>query len=228
MKEELKQLVEIGAWHPVLRKDATKLDSKGNLVKVKARLCAGGHRQPTINPNPSSSPTAQKSTVNLVCSVAAFQQRHIATADVKGAFLHAKMIYDIFMQLDRNLTTLLTTLYPDYTQYVENQCLTVKLDRALYGCKESALLWYEEISSFLLSIGLRKSSEDDCLFLKGHGEQILHVVVFIDDFLCSFKLFKTSNPLKPLSLRDTKRLPSPMEMYMNTSVLNWTSAFPWR
>jgi hypothetical protein len=53
-KEELKQLVEIGAWHPVLRRDATKrpipskmlikhkLDSKGNLVKVKARLCAGG------------------------------------------------------------------------------------------------------------------------------------------------------------------------------------------
>jgi hypothetical protein len=59
----------------------------------------------------------------------------------------------------------------------------VKLDRALYGCKESALLWYEEISSFLISIGLRKSGEDDCLFLKDHGEDTLHVAVFIDDFL---------------------------------------------
>jgi hypothetical protein len=123
MKEELKQLVEIGAWHPVLRRDATKcpipikmlvkrkLDSKGNIVKVKARLCAGGHRQPTVNPNPSSSPTASKSTVNLVCGIAALQRRHVATADVKGA----KMEYVIFMELDDNLTSMIVNLYPHYT-----------------------------------------------------------------------------------------------------------------
>jgi hypothetical protein len=47
MKEELKQLVEIGAEG--MQRSApyqarccySKLDSKGNLVKVKARLCAG-------------------------------------------------------------------------------------------------------------------------------------------------------------------------------------------
>jgi hypothetical protein len=63
IEEEFKQLVEIGAWHPIHSKDVTvkpipskiilrrKLDSNGNLLKVKARFVGGGHN---VNPNPST------------------------------------------------------------------------------------------------------------------------------------------------------------------------------
>jgi hypothetical protein len=199
IEEEFRQLVEIGAWHPIHSKDATvkpipskmllkrKLDSNGNLLKVKARFVGGGHMQPSVNPNPSSSPAALKSTVVLVCGIGALQSRNISTADFTGAYLLALMKYNVVIEINRQLTAILTKMYPDYSSFVEQGKLLVKLDRALYGCKESALLWYEEVSSFLLSIGFRKSDEDDCLFLKGHGEDILHLVLFIDDLLSTCK-----------------------------------------
>jgi hypothetical protein len=43
--------------------------------------------------------------------------------------------------------------------------VTVVLDKALYGCVESARLWYEHfLSGVLSSLGYIKSSYDDCLF----------------------------------------------------------------
>jgi hypothetical protein len=46
-----------------------------------------------------------------------------------------------------------------------------------------ALLWYKEVSSFLMSMGYSKSREDACFFFQGEGPEKTHVVVFIDDFL---------------------------------------------
>jgi hypothetical protein len=58
-----------------------KVDSNGVLIKIKARFVGGGHMQPSVNPNPSSSPAARKATVVLVCGIGALQKRNISTAE---------------------------------------------------------------------------------------------------------------------------------------------------
>jgi hypothetical protein len=77
----------VGAYHPVMPKDISeckmnvklKVDSYGNPIKVKARLCA---RNPNVA---TSSPTASRSTVITTCIIASAQKRHVATADITGA-----------------------------------------------------------------------------------------------------------------------------------------------
>lgn len=197
MSEELKQLVDIGAFTPILKEEATKriipskmivkkkTNSKGEIIKVKARLCAGGHRQERNEETLSSSPTVSKFTILTLCATAANQRREIATADVKGAYLEAFLKTDVFMELDPEISALLVELYPKYQPFLSNGKIVVKLVRALYGCIESALLWYEAISSFLMSLGFNQSVHDECLFIKGIGKDAIHIAVYVDDLFIS-------------------------------------------
>jgi hypothetical protein len=63
-----------------------------------------------------------------------------------------------------------------------NGTIVVKLDKALYGCIESAKLWYDDLSSFLLEIGFKKSENDECIFHSIIEDHPVHISVFVDDF----------------------------------------------
>lgn len=69
--------------------------------------------------------------------------------------------------------------------------VVVELRRALYGCVESAQLWYGEISNFLIQCGYRICEVDRCLFL-GEGMRIL---LFVDDIIATAKERKTIDEL---------------------------------
>jgi hypothetical protein len=89
------------------------------------------------------------------------------------------------MELDPQISALLLELYPNYQPFINNGKIVVKLIRALYGCIESALLWYEAISSFLMSLGFNQSVHDECLFIKGIGKDAIHIAVYVDDLFIS-------------------------------------------
>ena len=72
--------------------------------------------------------------------------------DVVGAFLNA-------------LITSSNLVICDMLDGFKRHGYSVKLNRALYGLKESPLLWYEEFSSSLKAIGLQASKEELYLFL---------------------------------------------------------------
>ena len=84
-------------------------------------------------------------------------------------------------------TTCFFSYYQNYLQ--SNGTIIVKLERALYGCIQSARLWYDHIPNFLISIGFLKSDYDECVFTKVHGEDIIHIGMFVDDFIITSKNF---------------------------------------
>ena len=52
-----------------------------------------------------------------------------------------------------------------YSQFLlQNGTMIVKLKRALYGCVESARLWYEHISTSLKGLGFSNNPHDICVF----------------------------------------------------------------
>ena len=104
---------------------------------------------------------------------------------MKGAYLEAFLKTDVFMELDLQISALLVEIYPKYQPFLTNGKIVVKLIRALYGCIESALLWYEEISSLLISLGFNQSVHDECLFYKGIGKAAIHIAVYVDDLFIS-------------------------------------------
>ena len=52
--------------------------------------------------------------------------------------------------------------FPDGMQ-LPGKCL--KLNKALYGLKRSPLLWYQDFSETLISLGLQRVLEAECLFV---------------------------------------------------------------
>lgn len=61
----------------------------------------------------------------------------------------------------------------------------VEPDRALYGLKDSPLLWYQEFSTALTKFGLIASTEEPCLYY--NKERTVMIVFFVNDFLVLHK-----------------------------------------
>jgi hypothetical protein len=166
-----------------------KYFSGGAFEKFKARLVAGGHMQDKSLYDDLSSPTAATSSVFAVAAIAAAEGRQIMTIDVPGAYLHADLPpvdgERITMRLDPLLSQILTELDIDFQTFVQSDgTILVELQKALYGCVESARLWYEALSSYLTTINFIANPEDPCIFnrIESDGTQTT-VALHVDDLL---------------------------------------------
>jgi hypothetical protein len=163
-----------------------KFTASGKFDKLKARLVAGGDMQDKALYSNLSSPTVAQETVMLVLAVAAIQKRHVATVDITGAYLECLLPEDdeVIMTLDPVLASILTDLDPTVeAKRDEKGVLYVKLKKALYGCVQSAKLWYDKLCYVLMTDGYTKNSYDSCLFNKCvEGKQIT-VAFHVDDLL---------------------------------------------
>ena len=157
-----------------------KYDAWGNLTKVKARLVANGAQQDELLYEDTTSPTAALSTLFTVLALAAMRGKHVGVGDVPGAYLNADMKSDVHMLLEPTIARILCELEPKFSEFRRRDgSMPVKLKKALYGCKESAQLWYQTLSSYLVELGFLRSDSDRCLFIRGS----MHVVVYVDDLL---------------------------------------------
>ena len=92
--------------------------------------------------------------------------------NVIGAFLHAH----------RNQQPVVICDLPDGFK-VPGKC--VKLKRALYGLKDSPLLWYEELSRSLQDQKLIPSKEEPCLFFS--KDRRIFILFYVDDILLIYQ-----------------------------------------
>ena len=97
----------------------------------------------------------------------AYESRDVACADVAGAYLKAYMKDYVLMKFTGDSVRLLCEVNPTHRPFVviENgvEVLYVRLIKALYGCVQSALLWYELFSSTLESMGFQLNPYDQCV-----------------------------------------------------------------
>jgi hypothetical protein len=165
-----------------------KYTPSGVFDKFKARLVAGGHLQDreVYETKDIAAPTASIEAVFILLNIAALHNMHVITADIGGAYLHAKMDKPIYMRLDPITTGILCVLDKSYASFVQtNQQSVVKLKKALYGCVESAKLWYSRLKEFLVSVGLHILKQDPCTFISVAGDLI--VLIYVDDLLIMSK-----------------------------------------
>jgi hypothetical protein len=207
MYREIRQIDEKKVWHPRAIESLThkqlkkiirsslflkeKFTAVGDFEKLKARLVAGGHMQDKSIYEDVSSPTVSTAATFLVAAIAAQEHRHVATLDIGGAYLNASMKeHEVLMRLDPKLAMILTKIRPDYKQFLDKDgTLVVQLDKALYGCVESARLWYDHLRKTLESMGFVANPCDICTFNKGtleHGDQCT-VILHVDDLMITCK-----------------------------------------
>ena len=74
------------------------------------------------------------------------------------------------MRITKEVTSILTEIEPAFKPFTANDgTLVVELDKALYGCIESALLWYQELVSFLSFTGFTPNLYDICVLNRDKG-----------------------------------------------------------
>ena len=140
----------------------------GAIDKMKARLVAGGHHQDRSLYTAISSPTASLTAVSAQAALAAQRGDSILTLNHKAAYLNAVMKGPaVKMILSKEVSTILCEISNEFKVYPRaNGTILVQLEKALYGCIQSAVLWDDELSNTLKDLGYKKNPYDTCVFNK--------------------------------------------------------------
>ena len=176
----------------VTKKVTPSSDGSGRtLDRVKARLVAGGDGQDRnhYSRSETTSPTASTSGLAITLMLAAATGCHCVTADIGCAYLNATMPKNdpdklVFIRIPPHIAAMLVKVDPKMRKYLRTDgSLVAELDRALYGCVESAQLWFKEITSCLTALGFRPNVTDPCILnMKVKGVMIT-IVIYVDDLL---------------------------------------------
>jgi hypothetical protein len=214
MYQELSQLLDKKVFQGVLpsfksQKKAIKSflflkekrTSSGAFDKLKSRLVAGGHMQDRSDLlyEDIYSPTATLSHLFIIACIAAREGRIIRTIDVTGAYLNANMRRGIFMHIEPILASLLVIIDPSFKIFLrEDGSMIVELLKALYGCVESANLWYKLLSSILIADGFIANPLDACIYNKLVNGLQITVAIYVDDLFVSSKSLEAIVALEDL------------------------------
>ena len=164
--------------------------------KIKARGCADGRKQRLWKTKEeTSAPTVRTESVILSCAIDAKEGRKVMTVDVPGAFMHADIDELVHVKFEGELAELLMKvdekLYRKYmtTESVRGKTkkvIYVELTKALYGTLQGALLFWKNLSSFLISeLGFKLNPYDSCVANKTIKGKQCTILWHVDDLKIS-------------------------------------------
>ena len=197
---EAQAFIARDVFDPVYRKDvpagrvimpskdiySEKLDAEGKLERIKGRYVAGGHRQDRTVYDDVSSPTVSTEAIFVNVALAARERRHVVTLDVGTAYLYAHNRFENYMELKAPFAAAIVKQNPKWKKYLDAKGkMVVRLKKALYGCIESALLWYEYLTSLLGELGFKANAYEPCVLNAIMNEVQVTITLHVDDLLLS-------------------------------------------
>ena len=206
--KEMGQIDARGSFKPIHPSTLTELEKKRvmeSLIflvekksgEVKARHCANGSSQRIwMDKKDASSPTVGTNSLFITAAIDAKEKRHVKTADVPNAFLHAKMKETdkdgarIIMKIRGPLVDILVQMNPlKYSKFViqegKHKVLYVQILRALYGMLQSALLYYKRFRKDIEAEGFKVNNYDPCVANKMVNGKQLTLTWHVDDIKMS-------------------------------------------
>ena len=137
---------------------------------IKGRTVADGRAQREYTaPESVFSPTVSTEGLMLSLAIDAKENRCVAVADVEGAYLHADMDELVIMVFEGDMVDYMVQADPTkYGPFVHvtkdgRKLLYVELLKALYGCIQSAMLWWKLFTSTLAEDGFTVNPYDSCV-----------------------------------------------------------------
>lgn len=136
------------------------------MVRYKARLVAQGFTQrPGIDFDETYSPVMDGITFRFLISMAVNLNLEMQLMDVVTAYLYGSLDSEIYMKVPDGIQV------PEETK---RNIYSVKLQRSLYGLKQSGRMWYNRLSEFLEGKGFIKNDDCPCVFIKKIRTWILY------------------------------------------------------
>ena len=150
----------------------TKYNSDGTIERYKARLVAKRFTQTYgVDYNETFAPVAKMNTVRILFSIAVNNGWDLYQMDVKNAFLQGTLEEEVYMTL------------PPGHKLETNSNLACRLNKSIYGLKQSPRAWYGKLSSYLISCNFKISNADHSLFTKCDGINTTLILVYVNDII---------------------------------------------
>nr|GEW61935.1 putative ribonuclease H-like domain-containing protein [Tanacetum cinerariifolium] len=156
MQEELHQFDQLDVWELVDRplcKNVIKMkwlwknkrDEENTVIRNKSRLVAKGYAQKEgLDFEESFAPVARLEAVWIFIAYAAHKSFIVYQMDVKTAFLYGLLKEEVYVNQPDGIVD----------PYHPNK--VYRLKKTLYGLKQAPRVWYDELSTFLVSKGFSK------------------------------------------------------------------------
>lgn len=173
---EIEALKENHVWDVVLRPQNRKViggkwvfkakgNAEGDVERFKARYVAQGFSQiQGLDYDKLFAPVARYDSVRLLLAISAHNKWMPRQLDIKTAFLYGVLKEEVYMELPEG-------------HKVEN-CVA-KLNRCIYGLKQSPREWYFRLINFLHPYGSTSSSFDPCVMIHKSGH--LYIAIYVDN-----------------------------------------------
>ena len=187
MDEEFGSLQTNNTWELVPRSSITnrnivgcrwvykiKRGADGSIDRFKARLVAQGYSQTEgVDYEEVFSPVARATTIRMLLSFANTHDLEVHQMDVKTAFLNGVLDNEIFMEQPEGF------IDPNKPDFV------CKLNKGLYGLKQSARCWNQTLDEYLVGVAgyYKKSAADGCIYLKNVGSSFIILAIYVDDII---------------------------------------------
>ena len=201
--KEYAQLNDLNVFKPRHKDELTKeqIDECLRLItvikekrcgKIKGRAVADGRPQrKTIPREDAASPTVSLESLIMTLLVDANEDRDVATADVAGAFLKGDMEDFVLIKLNDEEVDIMCKVNKEYENYVvmegKRKILYMQLNKALYGCMKSAIIWYVTFVETLKGLGFQLNPYDPCVANLTVDDETLTIVWYVDDCKISHK-----------------------------------------
>jgi hypothetical protein len=145
-----------------------------NEEKFKARYVAKGYSQiENVDYKETFSPTARITSVRMLMQLAIQNGYLIDQMDVKTAYLNANIDCELFVEQPEGYIK---------TDKTGNR-LVCKLNKSLYGLKQSGRNWNNVLHNFLLSLNFQQSLNDHCVYTKHENDLCIILIVWVDDLI---------------------------------------------
>ena len=160
-----------------------KRNPLGEIIKWKARLCAGGHRSiEFVDYWSTYSPVVSWQTIRLVLILALIKNWHIRAVDFVMTCPQADIKTDIYMKPP---TVPNNFIIPDLPQLSDRFTHVYELIKNLYGLKDAGKTWNDFLKKGIIQRGWIQSNIDGCLFTKNG----MLLILYVDDayFISPYK-----------------------------------------
>ena len=176
MEEEMSALRRTGTYDVVNRPVGRKIVGSKWVYKIKrladnsierykARGVAQGFSQvPGQDFDEVYAPVVRYESLRLLLAISAHLGWKPRQFDVKSAFLYGELAEEVYMRP-----------LPGYKDGEK----VWKLNKCLYGLKQSAREWYATLSGSLIAKGFQISTFDPCVFV--HQEEMMFISLYVDD-----------------------------------------------
>ncbi len=172
------------AWSLVLRpKDIffigtkwifkNKMNENGEVTRNKTRLvCKWYAQEEGIDYGETFSLVTRLEGVRIPLAYVAYKWYKLYQKNVKSSILKRILEEEVYIEQIQGF----------FAKGKKN--MVCKLQKALYGLKQAPRAWYERLHSYLMRIGVIRTSENSNLYLKSEYEdRVLLAEIFVDDII---------------------------------------------